>query len=246
MILAQMPKFREAVASMSKKSHLHALEYNDVINMLMTLKGYTYQKAEEELLKYILKTHPFIVKYDQALVWEPYIWKAVEELIKEYKPKYDAVVAERSWQEVLTELKQSPVYKELTHFIYSNYCLDVDNNLIRKQFVDEYGRELANVKDDYQKLLKCILCYPVPYYKNTPAVQKKYNMDFINRLIAYGKSRKTHDDKMVELAAYSVTVLMWKKYPSYDFTLERNSEMAKRKFVAVLENLADELWKYRL
>lgn len=237
-----MPKFKQVVLHIIGLQSSFSVHYNDAVNMLVALKHYTREQAEQELLKQVLQRYPDFEKDDNMSYNIPRVQQTVFSCGKELTPKYEAYLAEESWKEVKAEIIQSPGYKKYADFIKGNYKLDVNMDLVRKQFVSQYDREPANIKDDYAKLYRIMLFYAELYYKSNTEVQKAYGQDFINKCIAYGKSLKKYDDEIVKQAAYTLTVYLYRcKYSDFSngWDSTRNVGWMQRMYVNSVEELIE-------
>ncbi len=210
-----MPKFQQVVQHIIGLQSSFSVQYNDAVNMLIALKHYTREQAEQELLKQVLQRYPDFEKDDNMSYNIPRVQQTVFNYARELTPKYETYLAEESWKEVKAEIVQSPRYKELEDYIYHNFKVDVNLELVRKQFVSQYDREPANVKDDYAKLFSIMVYYAGLYYKSNAEVQKAYGQDFLNKSIAYGKVLKQYNDETITQAAYMLAVHLYKSRGDY-------------------------------
>lgn len=220
--------------------------YEEVVNMLMILKGYTRQQAEDVIFKGLLKLYPSFETTESMVnkmsVLNQYILKYGRELY----PQYETAMTDKKWQEVAEAIKQCPAYEQYVNYVTRNFNLTLDLNLLRKNFVQENGREPVVNKADLDKMIRSMVLYGVVYYKNSPAAQQKYGKAFVNRFISYGKSLNTHNDQMVEDAAYTTIMMLYKDrhtdYNNYNWNTSKG-DWLRRIYTNVLSRLSDELQK---
>ena len=230
-----MPRFHQAVESMIKRDRDHGTNYNALMNMLMTLKGYTFQQAEEDFLKYVLKHNPDFATNDSWITVETRVMISMLNYIKELSPKYNAVIGEKSWQEVLPELKQSPAYEKFTNYFSKWYKINLDLNLIRKQFVKDHDREPANVQKDIMTLVNYMKYYAKIYCQNNPSFMENYDPNIVPWLVSRQDNKVAEIDR--ERIAYETVLKMKVMY--------RNTSFAKVDFYAN-EHTQYIQWSYTL
>ncbi|MBO6033338.1 MAG: hypothetical protein J6Q22_18075 [Prevotella sp.] len=212
-MLSLMPKFRQALDKAVNGNF--GPDYNLLANMLMTLKGYTYQQAEEDILKYTLKRFPSFETDENILQLEAKLRLCVTEYANALSPKYNAIMGEKSWQEIQPELKQSPAYEKYSNY-FKDFRVSLDLDLIRKQFVKEHDREPANVQKDIMTLVGYMQHYAKIYCQNNPSFMKRYDPTIVPYLIKYGNKGITEVDR--ERAAYETLLLLKVWYGNTDFT----------------------------
>lgn len=242
-----MPKFKQVVDDRCQLNPEFRLEYNYLVNKLIVLKHLTREKAEQDILNQLLKRYPNFETLDNKIQNVGMVQLVVMKYGNETEPQYQAYLVEENWKEVKAEFIQSPAYTHYAELIHSSMKADIDLNLVRKAFVGKFDREPANVQADYKEMIKIIICYGELFYKNNSALNTKYDQNFINQCIAYGKSLKKYDDYLVSQAAYTTAACLNKRH-TYSYNNDWNTkdaEYLKRIYTACLHNLSDELWKMR-
>lgn len=233
------PKFMKVMGEMMERWPNNYQNYEDLLTIMMNVKGMTHDQAEEEVMKRLVKDMPDLLQTSENMnSLMSGVNLNVLKYCNEVYPKYEAMMAEQSWKEVLETLKQSPAYEKYNKYYSENFYVNLNLDMIHKHFVNENQREPGNVKTDIETLVSYMKDFSMVYYLYNPKIQAKYNQEFLNMLIDYGRTVRGFDSKDTDLAAYETVLSLYSIYRNLDcskWDLNYNGGYLKRQYKNVLD-----------
>ena len=168
--------------------------------------------AKTEMIEaYGLTFHNFIHDDDVTILNAD----AIARYYQKVSERYDAFLIEKSWQEVVAELRECPAYIENAR-LWRTYKMDINMDFLHRHFVSEMGREPAKTAADLEVLAYYVLTYSKLAYIYTPGYRSKFT-GVVENLIKYGKSLGKYNDKQIEMAAYETLLEINMRYPATPF-----------------------------
>ena len=240
LVKTQMPKFLEVLAVIQQKNPSYYIEYVYLLNMMMTMKRWSHEQAEEEFLKQLIKDMPYFetTSTENMLTLMAGVQPRILKFYQDLEPKYKAFMGEQSWKEVQATLKESPALEKYNNYYYDNFKTNLNIDMIHKQFVNDFKREPANVQGDIETLVGYMKNFSKVYYLNNPKIQQKYNKDFVQMLIDYGKTVNGFDSNCKEVGAYETVLYLYSVYSNLDcskWDMNYNAGYLKRMYNNVLD-----------
>lgn len=246
LVKTQMPKFLEVLAVIQQKNPSYYTEYVYLLNMMMTMKRWSHEQAEEEFLKQLIKDMPYFetTSTENMLTLMAGVQPRILKFYQDLEPKYKAFMGEQSWKEVQATLQGSPALEKYNNYFYRNFAIKMDLDLIHKQFVNDHKREPDNVTSDIEALVEYMKDFAKMYYLNSSKVQQMYNKDYVQMFIDYGKTVNGYNDNVKEQAAYETVLLLYTKRPNdySNWNLNNGGGWLKRVYQNNLGNISS--YKY--
>lgn len=215
-VKSQMPKLLEVLTMLQQKNGGAYAEYEDLLMMMMTMKNLTHEQAEEEFLKIVLKEMSTFESCNSQITRLAGVNKLVTKIGREMRPKFEAFMAQKTWNDLAVILKESPAYDKLSKYFKEYYNIQLDVNPVRQYFVQRVGREPAQTKEDILLLTEFMQYYAKMYCENNPSFMKQFDPTIVPYLIKYGDKGITERDR--ERAAYETLLRMKIKYGKTNFT----------------------------
>lgn len=215
-VKSQMPKLLEVLTMLQQKNGGAYAEYEDLLMMMMTMKNLTHEQAEEEFLKIVLKEMSTFESCNSQITRLAGVNKLVTKIGREMRPKFEAFMAQKTWNDLAVILKESPAYDKLSKYFKEYYNIQLDVNPVRQYFVNRVGREPAQTKEDILLLTEFMQYYAKMYCENNPSFMKQFDPTIVPYLIKYGDKGITERDR--ERAAYETLLRMKIKYGKTNFT----------------------------
>ena len=215
-VKTQMPRLREVLTMIQQKTMYRYLDYENVIQMIMDMKGLTHEQAEEEFLKKLLKDMPSFETSEDMNELMAGVLLRINPYYNELEPKHKAFMAEQSWKSVQQTLLESPAYQKYVSYFADYYNLKMDLNLVRAEFKKNHGREAAMAQSDIEALIGYMQSYAKLYCQNNANFMKQFDPTIVPYLIKYGNKGISEYDR--ECAAYETLLAMKKKYRNTNFT----------------------------
>ena len=133
LVKTQMPKFLEVLAVIQQKNPSYYTEYVYLLNMMMTMKRWSHEQAEEEFLKQLIKDMPYFetTSTENMLTLMAGVQPRILKFYQDLEPKYKAFMGEQSWKEVQATLQGSPALEKYNNYFYRNFARRYFRSLIR-------------------------------------------------------------------------------------------------------------------
>lgn len=232
------PELQQVLDQLIKKNAEVYAEYDYVVRLIMELNGMSHEQAEDELLKQLMNAMPDFENYENMNTKIAGLNMHLTKIGKQLFNKREAIVAEQSWKEVQATLKDSPVLAKYDNYYFDNFKTNLNIDMIHKQFVNDFKREPANVQGDIEALIDYMKNFSKVYYLNNPKIQQKYNKDFVQMLIDYGKNVNGFDSNSKEIGAYETVLYLYRVYSNLDcskWDMNYNAGYLKRMYNNVLD-----------
>lgn len=232
------PELQQVLEKLIQKNAEVYAEYDYVIRLIMELNGMTHEQAEDELMKQLLNAMPDFENYENMNTKIAGLNMHLTKIGKQLFTKREAIVGEQSWKEVQATLKESPALEKYNNYYYDNFKTNLNIDMIHKQFVNDFKREPANVQGDIETLVGYMKNFSKVYYLNNPKIQQKYNKDFVQMLIDYGKTVNGFDSNCKEVGAYETVLYLYSVYSNLDcskWDMNYNAGYLKRMYNNVLD-----------
>jgi len=232
------PELQQVLDQLIKKNAEVYAEYDYVVRLIMELNDMTREQAEDELLKQLMNAMPDFENYENMNTKIAGLNMHLTKIGKQLFNKREAIVAEQSWKEVQATLKDSPVLAKYDSYYFDNFKTNLNIDMIHKQFVNDFKREPANVQGDIEALIDYMKNFSKVYYLNNPKIQQKYNKDFVQMLIDYGKTVNGFDSNFKEIGAYETVLYLYRQYSNLDcskWDMNYNAGYLKRMYNNVLD-----------
>ena len=232
------PELQQVLDQLIKKNAELYAEYDYVVRLIMELNGMSHEQAEDELLKQLMNAMPDFKNYENMNTKIAGLNMHLTKIGKQLFNKREAIVAEQSWKEVQATLKDSPVLAKYDNYYFDNFKTNLNIDMIHKQFVNDFKREPANVQGDIEALIDYMKNFSKVYYLNNPKIQQKYNKDFVQMLIDYGKNVNGFDSNSKEIGAYETVLYLYRVYSNLDcskWDMNYNAGYLKRMYNNVLD-----------
>ena len=232
------PELQQVLDQLIKKNAEVYAEYDYVVRLIMELNGMSHEQAEDELLKQLMNAMPDFKNYENMNTKIAGLNMHLTKIGKQLFNKREAIVAEQSWKEVQATLKDSPVLAKYDNYYFDNFKTNLNIDMIHKQFVNDFKREPANVQGDIEALIDYMKNFSKVYYLNNPKIQQKYNKDFVQMLIDYGKNVNGFDSNSKEIGAYETVLYLYRVYSNLDcskWDMNYNAGYLKRMYNNVLD-----------
>lgn len=232
------PELQQVLDQLIKKNAEVYAEYDYVVRLIMELNGMSHEQAEDELLKQLMNAMPDFENYENMNTKIAGLNMHLTKIGKQLFNKREAIVAEQSWKEVQATLKDSPVLAKYDNYYFDNFKTNLNIDMIHKQFVNDFKREPANVQGDIEALIDYMKNFSKVYYLNNPKIQQKYNKDFVQMLIDYGKNVNGFDSNFKEIGAYETVLYLYRVYSNLDcskWDMNYNAGYLKRMYNNVLD-----------
>ena len=232
------PELQQVLDQLIKKNAEVYAEYDYVVRLIMELNGMSHEQAEDELLKQLMNAMPDFENYENMNTKIAGLNMHLTKIGKQLFNKREAIVAEQSWKEVQATLKDSPVLAKYDNYYFDNFKTNLNIDMIHKQFVNDFKREPANVQSDIEALIDYMKNFSKVYYLNNPKIQQKYNKDFVQMLIDYGKNVNGFDSNSKEIGAYETVLYLYRVYSNLDcskWDMNYNAGYLKRMYNNVLD-----------
>ena len=232
------PELQQVLEQLIQKNAEVYAEYDYVIRLIMELNGMTHEQAEDELMKQLLNAMPDFENYENMNTKIAGLNMHLTKIGKQLFTKREAIVAEQSWKEVQATLKESPALEKYNNYYFDNFKTNLNIDMIHKQFVNDFKREPVNVQGDIEALVGYMKNFSKVYYLNNSKIQQKYNKDFVQMLIDYGKTVNGYDSDFKEVGAYETVLYLYREYSNLDcskWDMNYNAGYLKRMYKNVLD-----------